>query len=373
MSDANNAAGNEETAKAGPSIGETLRQARMAAGLEVGKVCADLRISAQALEAIEQGNYQQLSGDPYIRAMLGSLGRYLGLDAQALIQGYNKEIGAVAPAPSIAPYKDRAQTYSTAHKQIFVVVVVVLLGGLFFLAGKVNKGQHGFGKTNPPGMGAADSLLLPQDTGLVSRSLAPDSAQGKAPADSGEARPLGAARATHADSLAVKASSGKRSSTAGGANPITNPSQHAAPTPSGIIASTVPKPGASGVKPIVAAGGPPATNSTGNNNPGTSTASATATTAPVPGTGVSSPADTSHMNTVIVKPLIDSVGVKVMRTGKEDFATLLRLGKQMQVSHNDTIVIFISKRKSVEVTLGGKSVIPDRKRFKIYGNILKTY
>jgi len=67
------------------------------------------------------------------------------------------------------------------------------------------------------------------------------------------------------------------------------------------------------------------------------------------------------------------VGVKVLRTGKEDFLTVLRLGKQMQVSHSDTIIVFVSKRKSVEVTLGGKSVIPDRKRFKIYGNTLKTY
>ncbi|HKP98171.1 MAG TPA: RodZ domain-containing protein, partial [Fibrobacteria bacterium] len=66
-------------------------------------------------------------------------------------------------------------------------------------------------------------------------------------------------------------------------------------------------------------------------------------------------------------------GVKVLRFGKEDFSTVLRLGKQMQVSHTDTITVMISKRKAVEVTIGGKSVIPEKKRFKIYGNTLKTF
>jgi hypothetical protein len=63
----------------------------------------------------------------------------------------------------------------------------------------------------------------------------------------------------------------------------------------------------------------------------------------------------------------------VGRSGKEDVSTLLRLGKQMQVSHIDTIVVMVSKRKSVEVTLEGKTIVPDRKRFKIFGSTLRTF
>ena len=61
------------------------------------------------------------------------------------------------------------------------------------------------------------------------------------------------------------------------------------------------------------------------------------------------------------------------RGGKEDFATLLRLGKQMQVSHPDTITVFTTQRNTVEVTVGGKTVIPGRKRFKIYGKTVKVF
>src|SRR3954467_2223621 len=84
-------------------IGEILHQARLASHIEVNKICADLRISPQALEAIEQGNYHLLPGDPYVRALLGSMSRYLNADSGAIIRGYNKEIGATQAAPSVAP------------------------------------------------------------------------------------------------------------------------------------------------------------------------------------------------------------------------------------------------------------------------------
>jgi len=85
------------------------------------------------------------------------------------------------------------------------------------------------------------------------------------------------------------------------------------------------------------------------------------------------PIDTTHQNIAIIKPILDSVGIKVLRTGKEDFTAFLRTGKQIQLSHNDTITVYTSKPKSVEVIMDGKSVIPNRKRFKIFGNTLKAY
>jgi hypothetical protein len=92
-----------------------------------------------------------------------------------------------------------------------------------------------------------------------------------------------------------------------------------------------------------------------------------------PASPVAGPIEAKPPSFAIIKPLIDSVGIKVLRTGKDDFLTVLRMGKQMQVSIQDTIIVFISKRKSVEITLGGKSVIPEKKRFRIYGNTLRTF
>src|SRR3954470_18593703 len=171
MSEESNANGTQDT----ENVGAILRKARIGSDMDVNKICTDLRISPQSLEALEQGNYHLLSGDPYIRALLGSLARYLNLDPQAMVKLYNQEIGAVHPAPSIAPYKDKAHTYTAAHKQIFVAIVLALFVVLFLLISKLNKGE---GSKVAPVLNpsaATDSLAIPQDTGVESKSLVPDS------------------------------------------------------------------------------------------------------------------------------------------------------------------------------------------------------
>ncbi len=318
------------------STGKTLKAARVSAKIDITKICADLRISPTVIQALENGEYQLLPGDPYIRALLGSVGRYLGLDPIALIQTYNHEIGAQQTAPSIAPYKDRAHTYTAAHKQIFIGVVAVLFVGLFLLIGKLNKGISNDSKNNSGVIsGQVDSIPLAQDTTLETHSLLPDSMRINAPADSGEIRSKMGVSTTHLDSLRAKskiASSGVPNSQ--------NPNPEGAAKP-----SILPTTGAQSIptaKPATALGAPLKT--------------------------ALAPEDTTF-----IKPLIDSVGVKILRAGKEDFLTILRLGKQMQISHSDTITVMISKRRSVEVTMGHKSVIPDKKRFRIYGTTLKAF
>lgn len=307
MTDKTNGLKDEES-QGGAKVGQILQQARMSAHIEVNKICADLRIAPQALEAIEQGNYHLLPGDPYIRALLGSMSRYLGLDPAGVVKEYNKEIGAAPQEAAAAPYTDKAHTYSTAHKQIFIAIVGVLFIVLFLLIGRLNRGESVPPQLPAAGPAAADSLAVPGDTTPESKALAPDSAA--------------AADSLVKDSAQVKA----------------------------VPGTAVPPPGAPAGTPAVPA--------------------------PAPGAGSQGPqpaGDTAGMVVAVIKPLVDSVGVRVARYGKEDYATLLRLGKQMQVSHPDTITVFTTKRNTVEVTVGGKTVTPNRKRFKIYGNTVKVF
>lgn len=333
MTDANPKPESPSQETAGPATGTILKEKRLAAKIEMQKICSDLRLSPSVIEAIESGNYHLLPGDPYIRALLGSLGRYLNLDTMELIRGYNREMGTVQATAAVAPYKDRAHTYTAAHKQIFVAIFLGLFVILFLIIAKLNKGEHE-SLPNPTTLNngaTAESLAVAMDTTLESRSLLPDSVQGKliatAPADSGDSRPKGVGSA----SIALPA-----------------PIQPLTPTPP---------------SPLKTAQSAPSTAAT-------PTLPATPTTASA---SVSTPTDPSHQNVAIIKPVIDSVGIKVLRAGKEDFTAFLRIGKQMQVSHNDTITVFTSKPKSIEVIMDGKSVIPNRKRFKIIGNTIKTF
>lgn len=312
MTQSSNGPKPEDSQGGGAKVGRILQQARMAAHIEVNKVCADLRISPQALEAIEQGNYHLLPGDPYIRALLGSMSRYLGLDPLAVVKEYNKEIGAAPQEPSVAPYADKAHTYSTAHKQIFIVIVLALFVVLFLLIGRLNRGES---VPAAPPVGSMAPVESPAaaagDNGFESKSLAPDSA----------------AADTSRDSAAVRRGS----------------------------APAVPAPGAAAPSPAPV--------------PGTAPAAPATPAAQAPGPA----GDTAGMNVAVIKPIIDSVGIRVVRSGKEDFAALLRYGKQMQVSHPDTITVYTTKSRTVEVTAGGRTVVPTRKRFKIHGNTVKVF
>lgn len=319
-------------------VGKKLKAARQAAKIETHKICSDLRISTQTLDALEEGNYHLLAGDPYIRALLGSLGRYLNLDPLSLVQDYNKETGAVHTASSVTPYKDRTQTHTATHKQIFIGIFAVLFIILFLLFRKLNVEEESALIAPPLGNGTVVDTLTPaQDTLVESNSLAPDSMLVKAALDSAKLQESGANPAK----LPPPSSKGDSTHST---KPVPPPA--ASSPPVAPLAAPVPS-GSATVTPGIPAAAPSAANPAA--------------------------VESSQLIIAVVKPLVDNVGVKVMRYGKEDFSTVLKLGKQMQVSHNDTITVMISKRKSVEVTIGGKTVIPDKKRFKIYGTTLKAF
>ncbi len=122
------------------SAGNIIRGAREKAGIPAAKLCADLRIAPATLAALEAGDYSKLAGPPYVRAMLVSLSRYLRIDSRDVLKAYGEEAGdtdTTASAP-ISPYKDDSGTHAKAHKQIFILLLAVLLFVLLLIMGKVD-------------------------------------------------------------------------------------------------------------------------------------------------------------------------------------------------------------------------------------------
>jgi cytoskeleton protein RodZ len=72
----------------GRSVGRLLRDQRLARGVSVDDVAARLRIRSRYLEAIEQGNFDQLPGAAYIPAFLRAYAHHLGLDADKVMTAY---------------------------------------------------------------------------------------------------------------------------------------------------------------------------------------------------------------------------------------------------------------------------------------------
>ena len=157
--------------------GALLREARLAAGVDAVKLCASLRISTAALDALEACQYDRLPGDPYVRALIGSVARSIGTDPQKIMRAYNNEMGAAFAEPSVAPYKDVSEVQGLAHRKLFFALLAVLLLGLLFILGKVNSSSEKKAAAAEPAHTDTVAVAIPPPSDSVpeSSALRPDS------------------------------------------------------------------------------------------------------------------------------------------------------------------------------------------------------
>lgn len=88
----------------GHKLGEVLRTAREAKGVDLPRVERDTKIRARYLSALERGEYRELPGAVYTKGFLRNYGLYLSLDPEYLIDLYRLESSSVsAERASVAP------------------------------------------------------------------------------------------------------------------------------------------------------------------------------------------------------------------------------------------------------------------------------
>jgi cytoskeletal protein RodZ len=89
-----------------PGIGETLREARTAAGIQLDDAERTIRIRVRYLHALENEEWDVLPGDAYARGFLRTYADFLGLDGRALVDEYDRrEAPAQAERPMDAPFE----------------------------------------------------------------------------------------------------------------------------------------------------------------------------------------------------------------------------------------------------------------------------
>jgi cytoskeleton protein RodZ len=72
-------------------LGEVLRTAREAKGVDLARVERDTKIRVRYLTALETGDYAELPGAVYTKGFLRNYGAYLGLDVEYLVDLYRLE------------------------------------------------------------------------------------------------------------------------------------------------------------------------------------------------------------------------------------------------------------------------------------------
>jgi cytoskeletal protein RodZ len=116
-------------------LGEVLRAAREAKGVDIGRVERETKIRERYLSALERGDYGDLPGSVYTKGFLRNYGTYLGLDPEYLIDLYRLETSTPVTERPRMPVPPRP--LATRGSRAFVVtpgviaaaILTVLVGG----------------------------------------------------------------------------------------------------------------------------------------------------------------------------------------------------------------------------------------------------
>jgi len=122
-------------------IGSSLRAARMRQELELSQAEHDTRIRAKYLRALEDERFDVLPGPAYTKGFLRTYADYLGLDAQPVVDEYNKRFPLEEEEPEPPPQlRIRRRRFAVAP---WLLVVAALAASIAVLAwGLSGKGSH---------------------------------------------------------------------------------------------------------------------------------------------------------------------------------------------------------------------------------------
>ncbi len=136
-----------------PEIGETLREARMRAKIDVSEVEATTKIRAKYLRALENEEWGLLPGPTFVRSFLRTYADYLGLDSKLLVEEYRlrhehpSELDLAPIAPNLGPERRAAQISPPRLSRGWIIGLSVLaIIALLIVIGSVGGGKSEQGK-----------------------------------------------------------------------------------------------------------------------------------------------------------------------------------------------------------------------------------
>ena len=121
-------------------LGEVLRAAREAKGVDLQRVERETKIRERYLSALERGEYRELPGSVYTKGFLRNYGAYLGLDPEYLIDLFRLETTSTADRPS-APTPPRplagrrSRAFVVTPGAVVAGILTILVGGFIAYLG----------------------------------------------------------------------------------------------------------------------------------------------------------------------------------------------------------------------------------------------
>jgi hypothetical protein len=125
------------------TLGEKLKKLRSDKRFSLGEASRVTRIQVKYLEYLEEGNYDKLPADVYIKGFLRSYGDFLGVDGVVLTRIYEKERGIqknlkkgndTENGTRSGPKKINVSPFIlTPKKIIFAIAILIFSGAIYYL------------------------------------------------------------------------------------------------------------------------------------------------------------------------------------------------------------------------------------------------
>ena len=146
-----------------PEIGETLREARMRAKIDVSDVEAATKIRAKYLRALENEEWRLLPGPTFVRSFLRTYADYLGLDSKLLVEEYRlrheepSELDQAPIAPNLGAERMRIPGPPRLSRGWIVGLALVAVLALLILLGSLGGRESNDNKANSPAQGTTST------------------------------------------------------------------------------------------------------------------------------------------------------------------------------------------------------------------------
>jgi transcriptional regulator with XRE-family HTH domain len=124
-----------------PEIGETLRDARMRAHIDVSEIEAETKIRAKYLRALENEEWSLLPGPTFVKSFLRTYAKALGVDGKALVEEYrlnHEPTSDGSPEPIVSSPQQRqgaaraprgpSRGYLIGLGVVLLVIVLLVVG-----------------------------------------------------------------------------------------------------------------------------------------------------------------------------------------------------------------------------------------------------
>jgi len=168
-------------------IGQKLRNARIKKGYTIDDLQQITKIQKRYLIAIEEGQFDHLPGDFYVRAFIKQYSDAVGISSDDLLEEYKADIPNSQPTQESTPEETKTRTIKEESNSFFSnlgnyipqivvgIVVIVIIGVIAF--GMVHRNQN------------ASSVTIPKDnTTQTTKKSTKKTPAKKAPAKKAEAK-----------------------------------------------------------------------------------------------------------------------------------------------------------------------------------------